>query len=431
MVLFDPFWCPWDEGYQKYSSDTGHIFIIRGTGDGSLFCMDAYYGHDAIELPEDIFYKGLRSIYFSSCKELPYVTEEQKKEELMDLYKSMLERDYFPMLQEYMADLADREELFAGIRQDDSFWIDPKVVFLMLVNQSIQNVARVTGYVAEQTDSEYLRRAQQKIWHLAVRWKQTRKLIIKLYFMKRRDEPLKEKAVRRMRDILDEFRMVVGNMAECGFTYADEEGQDAKGREEDHQNGRTGMPQCYMLDLQEYVNNKAFITPDEIQEGIMDADFSSVGTCYLWDARISDLETQDRILFHTCIGLRQKDNVACDGQEIRLTGVRQTGNGYCGIAIMGAAEFGDSTDILEIQYQDRKTYELEFQFTDYVCSPKYGETVVWQGHGMYKEADTLRKMDEDLYLFRQEYRIPAVNVNSVVLPLNPSIHIFAITFLYE
>lgn len=57
------------------------------------------------------------------------------------------------------------------------------------------------------------------------------------------------------------------------------------------------------------------------------------------------------------------------------------------------------------------------------------DNIAWQGHGVEKENGDWQEMKEVLYLYQQEYDMPAGEVSEILLPINPSIHIFAITIV--
>ena len=118
------------------------------------------------------------------------------------------------------------------------------------------------------------------------------------------------------------------------------------------------------------------------------------------------------------------DNIACDGQCVCIPRGR-----YSKISLIGSAEFGNSSDILRLQDQGKAAGEITIAFTDYINPPQCGESVAWQGHGVVKENGDWQEMKEVLYLYQQEYDMPAGEVSEILLPINPSIHIFAITIV--
>ncbi len=170
------------------------------------------------------------------------------------------------------------------------------------------------------------------------------------------------------------------------------------------------------------MNNKAFLRKSGLQEGKLDADFSSIGNCYVLDdtKEVEPIRISGTAAAMTSICGSGNDNIACDGQLISIPEDR-----YSYLCLIGAAEFGNSTDVLTILTENGRVYEVEFQLTDYVYEPCFGESVVWKGSGIHKLERGYEWMEEDLYLYGQMLEMPDDTAARIILPVNPSIHIFA------
>ena len=101
------------------------------------------------------------------------------------------------------------------------------------------------------------------------------------------------------------------------------------------------------MPLEEYRNNRGFLHRERLEE---EADFSSVGTCYVTDG--------------------EKREWSLGKYKYRL------------------AALGE--DIVD--------------------------NIAWQGHGVVKENGDWQEMKEVLYLYQQEYDMPAGEVSEILLP---------------
>lgn len=424
LLLFDPFWCPWDWGFQQYSNEEGHCFLVSDVTERGFVCVDPYFEKEAEELPYDYFIKGIRGVYLVEYVGERTVSSDEYKERLEELFFICKKQNYFEGLLSLIDDIAYRDDIFNEVESDELFWRSPLVGILLRMNQSIQSISGFVRYVAKQLDNENLMLLGDRIWNLAITWKQARKLIIKLYFMKRPDGRLKEKTVQKMRLVVKELESVPEQLQailrEEKIVEKHEKGEERR------ETTTEEAGHLYRLDLNRWMNNKAFLYEKDLEKENWEADFSSIGHCYLVDEehqqdiwKIGNTEFSMEAIYG-----KGKDNVVCDGQRIpvSLSGCRS-------IALIGSAEFGCSTEVMKIIGEEEQEYEMEFHLTDYIYEPYYGETVAWTGKGAFKKKDGYEKMSETLYLYTQTYPVPTERISFIELPINPSIHIFGITFI--
>lgn len=425
LLLLNPYWCPWDDGFQRYDAVPGHCFLVQGEYGKGFFCADPYFDKDQLELPYSLFRKGIQEVYLTEWADKADSSRTSGKmiyrEEMENMFRRMSEEGNFDTLYHFAEDMSRSEDIFEEVRSDVDFWISPLAVLLLQLNQSIQNMAVLIKYVAAQCGSSFLEEQGVQFWNLAVKWKQVRKLVIKLYFMKREDESLRTKAMERMYSIIDEMekaaeRISRGEEQELSAGYIKSAGTI------DRSSADSGY---YTVDLDRFKNNKAFLRKSGLQEGKLDADFSSIGNCYVLDDTegVEPIRISGTASALTGIGGSGNDNIACDGQEISVPEDR-----YSHLCLVGAAEFGNSTDVLKIVSESARVYEVEFQLTDYIYEPCFGESVVWKGSGIHKQEKGYEWMEEDLYLYGQMLEMPDVTADRIILPVNPSIHIFAMIF---
>lgn len=425
LLLLNPFWCPWDDGFQRYDAVPGHCFLVQGEYGKGFLCADPYFDKDQLKLPYSLFRKGIQEVYLTRQVEKEnrsHMLEKMYKEELGNMFQRMTREGYFDSMYHFVDDMSCCEDIFEEVRSDADFWISPLAVLLLQMNQSIQNMATVIKYVAVQCGSPFLEEQGVRFWNLAVKWKQTRKLVIKLYFMKQENDTIRTRTLERMYSIIDDMREITKGIAE-------EKAEDSSStfiKSLDTMDRESIDGEGYVVDLDRFMNNKAFLRKSGLREGKLDADFSSIGNCYVLD----DTEGNETVrvprtaVTLTNIGGMGNDNVACDGQEISVPEDR-----YSRLCLIGAAEFGNSTDVLKIVSGSGREYEKEFQFTDYIYEPCFGESVVWKGSGIHKLEDGYEWMKEDLYLYGQMMEMPDDVAVKIILPVNPSIHVFAMILM--
>lgn len=417
LLLLNPYWCPWDDGFQRYDAVPGHCFIIKGEYDGGFLCVDPYFEKDDMELPFSLFRKGVQEVYCTEKLTAMEVSDAEYRDLLDDMFRKLSEAAYFDSLRSFIIDMEQNGNIFQSIRAEEDFWISPLIVFLLKVNQSIQNIATVTAYVAERCDSLSLEELGAKLWNTAVKWKQARKLVIKLYFIRRQDESLKARTIERLESIIDDMERSVSGLPE---EITGERKEKNSSVMEHRESGEV------VLALKEYMNNKAFLRQSELKKGELEADFSSVGNCYILNDTegFHELYSRDHKIRMPEAGQPGNDNIACSGQGIPVPEGR-----YSHISLIGAAEFGNSSDIMKVTSTRGRRYEVEFQFTDYICEPCFGETIAWKGRGIHKKGNGYEWMPEDLYLYQQKLEMPDDIIDEITLPVNPSIHLFAIVLI--
>lgn len=416
LVFFDPYWCPWDNGFQKFHNDSGHSFIIKDIDIEKLIftCVDPYFDIKDIDISFDYFLRGVKCInVFEKCN-IDKIVEQDYKKILLDLYKNMFNTGYFHTLELLIIDIKQSNDLFNEVESDDVVWSSPIFVFFMLINQSISNLSTVTLYISEKIMDSKLKSLGQQIWNLSIQWKQVRKLLVKLYFIDKVNDNLKRKMLEKMSYVILELRKVLlywleGNELDHKGIFGDSNKIDYidKG--------------CLVLSLDEYFNNKGFDYLDNIYR----ADFTLAGHFYLIN-NYNDKKNIwciDNILYNmNRIYSEKYDNISCEGQSLIVNKAD-----YSYVHILGAAEFGGSTDIMKFEYEDVNE-EIIFEFTDYIFEPQYGEKIAWKGQGVYcNENGECEIMQQTLYLYTKSYKIRKSVLKHIVLPINPSMHIFAIT----
>lgn len=421
LVHFDTYWCPWDLGFQKFSSECGHYFIITNIVEGGFTCVDPYFNIDEIKLSDDFFNKGLKNIFLTKSYEEPDTEDINIGVILKNIQDNYLSNGFEECLQVIINyfENSSREEIFSEVTKDEYLWSDHIIVLMMQVNRCLLLLTILLDFLFKKKKNEIKKDLVTDIRNITIQWKQVRKLVIKLYFIRRENDLLKISIVNKMKNISELFRKYIFNLGnENGNNYENKVCNAIEGTSGD----------CVKLNLKEYFNNCAFTTWENGKLGNQFADFSLIGNCFIADKNgfvISEEEQQ--VYDFKALYENAFDNISCSGQCINVE-IRK----YSKISIVGVAEFGDSIEIIDL-VGERDILQLEVGFTDYILLPQNGEKVIWRGKGICKKTDNksdMELMKEELYLMEKTYEIGFDQyINKIILPINPSIHIFAVTLM--
>ena len=114
------------------------------------------------------------------------------------------------------------------------------------------------------------------------------------------------------------------------------------------------------------------------------------------------------------------NNVQARGQLISMPkGV------YSGLYILATATGGGQASKLTVNYADGSTQTVDFRVSDWCGDPGFGEEIAWE---MAHRYDRNGPTGPRTRLFRVWWKLDAAKqVDSITLPDNPKIHIFAVT----
>ncbi|GEM_PF-2869947 len=180
------------------------------------------------------------------------------------------------------------------------------------------------------------------------------------------------------------------------------------------------VQQPHMIDLSASYNNQAFGGKQS------DADLTGGGEHYLLDEAAEELNvvTVGDVAYrmHEPLG-RGCDNIACQGQALELES-----RAYSGICLLGCGEWGDQIGTFKVQDEEGEAESIKVQLTDWAWTPKFGETVVLT-YPIYRKNSQTPSIDQGR-IFAVHYPLKrGKRVSKLLLPVCPSMHIFALTML--
>ncbi len=121
----------------------------------------------------------------------------------------------------------------------------------------------------------------------------------------------------------------------------------------------------------------------------------------------------------------KNDNISCSGQKINLEN-----DCFSCIMLMGCAEWGHYSELLEIRYLDGTVSNIPLEFTDWSYpEAHFGEAVVWEGMCAEKDREgILRSSMLKGHLYARALNLnPGLQLDYIRLPDCSNIHLFAIT----
>lgn len=421
LVHFDTYWCPWDLGFQKFSSECGHHFIITDILENGFACVDPYFNISEIELLYDFFEKGIKNIFTTKCYDKLDTGNIDSSLILKNIQDNYLSNGFNECLQDIIKyfENSSRQEIFKEVIEDEYLWSNHIIVLMMQINQCMLLLSILLDFLSQRKENGINKTVVSDIRNLTIQWKQVRKLVIKWYFIRKENELLKSSIVNKIKNVSDFFSKYIHNLCSENENRCEKNICDTV--KEINSN-------FVKLNIRKYFNNCAFTTYENGQLGNQAADFSSIGNCYLVDKNGFIIEDKFQNMYDfEYLYKNEVDNISCNGQCINVEPRR-----YSKISIVGVAEFGNSVEIIDL-IGKRKKLSLEVGFTDYIFLPQNGESVIWKGKGISRKDDNkldIEFMDEELYLMEKTYDIEFNEcINRIILPINPSIHIFAMTLM--
>jgi PKD repeat protein len=119
----------------------------------------------------------------------------------------------------------------------------------------------------------------------------------------------------------------------------------------------------------------------------------------------------------------RNNNVEANGQTIPLPSGR-----FTGLSILAAAHNGDVQQPATITYGDGTTSTVQLRFTDWAVAPKFGETTAID---MPHRHNSGGNTGPRVYIWAQQVALQDKDVVSIKLPVDPKLHIFAISAVTE
>ncbi len=426
FVSLDSYWIPWDPKYQRVHH-VGHALLGVGFDPlgQSLFASDPFFEKKALGIPFDHLRQGYRGCVTVDVPKQPNQDWDDIVDSLSEPLKLWLctkgpSRSIAAFAEEIGALTYVHEEKPAFEMLGES----PIFANLGKVLNGRNNYGSMLHYVDELTKDGRFRPIAEEIRRISFQWASIRGLAVKMLIAEDASmhAKLKESAMTRLLELADKEALLMERLVELFRRRSAPilaATADSRVEVETIVAATAEHATVWHPDLRPHMNGKAF------GNGNRDADFDLSGFYY------SDLPrpTDDFVLFE---GIPFKldqapeteyDNVSCRGQGVEMEG-RQ---GRC-LAILGNAEMGSYLDELVVEYEDGTKSRMDFGFSDWwAYRPVNGETIAWKGRIAHQQHGLIGH-EGSLYLSRFPLT-PGKSIERVVLPVQPNLHLFAMTLL--
>lgn len=184
------------------------------------------------------------------------------------------------------------------------------------------------------------------------------------------------------------------------------------------------MEQYYPLPLTHYYNNNGFSYDIEQRIG----NFTTFGSSYPGDEipDQSDLMIED-IPFIFPDAQATFNNIELENQRLSVPE-----HHYTAMSILGAADNGSYDEEIQYHLNDRLVYQMPLALTNWTDHmPKYNEKVVYRCSGIYTQKGALLTSKQTTIWLQTLLFDRPIHINTIVLPDNPCMHLFAITLKKE
>ncbi|WP_433946014.1 BtrH N-terminal domain-containing protein [Paenibacillus sp. SN-8-1] len=423
LILLDCFWIPWVDKYQKVH-DFGHTLVGVGfdTETNELFVTDPFFEKKSVRISYEQLehgYYGCVTVTPSSDQLAPY---------------DVILNELSMTVQELLQTGKTSQAITAFARETGTIPFQPDATAEAMVSTSplFMNLGKVTNarnnygkllrYLHEYHGDERFEKMEEELKALSIQWSSVRGFLTKMALV---DEAsmhtyLKENTEKKLIDISNKEQAIMERLLALYKLQPDQaglleaEGYSAAALEQEE----GAITVNHYVDLTRYFTNKGFGSTEN------SADFDSNG--FYFSSTSSQPESPlhlDDMSFDVSFagGNSEYDNIACYGQEVDMEGKK----GHF-LTILGCSEMGSFLDELIVKYEDGSKDTLSFGFSDWWSFFAVNkERVAWSGQAAHKEQGLL---NHEVHIYASKLKLKSDRpVQSIVLPLLPNIHIFAIS----
>lgn len=178
--------------------------------------------------------------------------------------------------------------------------------------------------------------------------------------------------------------------------------------------------EIFPVAIEPFFNNEAIAFNLETNSS---ADISNTGVFFYFPSMTKPDNTRVGIVEKTADG--QFDNISCNGEEI----VYEKGT-YKELVLLACAEYGNFTEKVRFFNEEEQIFDTTVSFSDFFVNPSFNEERCYSGEAYFRESkDESRKLEFTSKIFKYDIRLPEMESNKIVLPVQRNIHIFAMYFV--
>lgn len=184
------------------------------------------------------------------------------------------------------------------------------------------------------------------------------------------------------------------------------------------------MEPYYPLRLSDDYNNNGFSY--ELEQRI--GNFTTFGSSYPGD----EIPDQTDLIIEGVPFLFPDAKSTFNNIELENQRLSIPENDYTAMFILGAADNGSYDEEIQYHFNNTLVYQMPLALTNWTDHmPKYNEKVVYRCSGIYtQQGALLTSKQTTIWLQTLVFEHP-IHMNTIVLPDNPCMHLFAITLKKE
>lgn len=415
LVKLDAFYIPWDMFYQK--GHFTHYFIINGYDSKckKFICTDPFYDMVDKEMQYDEVLIALEKAYDYVLSDAT-ATKEGVIAEIVGCAENIMDR--------YVKEGTDNaivklENIFKQANkiikaEDDNFWTLPifDTVDCMIIERHkyLLSLEYAQNKMGIQVDQEAMEIAESII----ANWSIIRGMLIKAFCFEEMQLRLFHQIGDLISDIISDEKKFAQAIIFNDFTKKKEVSQVEQEVEKTKANEEE-----YSVNLVPYFNNLAF---DSYPPKEKDSNLTGCGHYFILESP----ETHPLLQLDKNVLQNHYDNISCFGQKIEFElGV------YKRIILYLNAEFGNFRVKFKFNQGDKVVDEKMLYVRDWLRSTEQ-DTIFFRGSIATKSEEGVKIESRKHVIYKTEIILNAdEEIDSIVTPSCPNVHIFGISFIKE
>lgn len=423
VIHTDTFWCPWYKiDYKKYHSDH-FCLIIAYDGENNFTVQDAQLAKEGQILPLNDLLNGI--IGYGVVK----LTDKKEKINCRSILKQSLQYvsksdgkiNFFNKIEFLAEDIKLKLNFNKEIAgYEDTPYESNLFQQVLNVGRSRKQYAIFLEFLFKVNKDIRLCEVSKRMKKVGDKWTSVFGLLCKAHCMgSERNAEVINRVVEKIKNLSMEEREILDSIMEfVNSTEIKEYFGESKEKISDRQ-----LSEYHFVDLEGYYNCKSVST--KLTNNTR-AEITSERRYILGDDLMKQREWKigdARYMFPRVYDENLNDNISCEGQRIKVNSVKGSQ-----IMFLGCAELGNHIENIEIEYDSGEKEAVELEFTSWLSSPVFGESIAWEGKGVERIGEEVSVYPFSVYLFSVAIAFDKTgNIIGINLPQCPNIHIFAIT----
>jgi hypothetical protein len=433
-ISLEMFWSPWLVEYQQVKG-TFHYCLVIGLDDksDSFICGDPTFYKQKEQLPFDHFINGYRAHVTFHLVDKEIEKFDWRKNifnTVQKLLGKLNSTNVFNEMREFsesleFLDFEEEMNVYNNTKGYGAAFTAPLFNNLRDISLGRMHYERFLNYIISFYDIKELMSFTESFKLMSSNWAAIRMLLMKgllKYEDKNRQYDIKKKAALQIKEAAN-FEESIAEMLIDKVTPHMKKKINTSIKTVPNNTSKNDATNITFLDLSDYFNNNAFGSSMSFN---CSADISELGHYFLTEGLPDDnIWTVNEMKFSfPIIKDILNDNISCDGQIIQVP------KGYYNqIVLLGCGVLGIYYESLGIRYVDGKIEKIQIGFSaPYGGELLFGESIAWEGNIVFKKNNKAELEPKKKPILAKSYHLDnGKNIDSIILPTCPFIHIFAIS----